>query len=233
MYRRRDQIVQAKDLKGGLCAASWFLGKDVKSVITCQATPGSKLAEKIRKEIGESPDGSCSIVMEEGGVPLTLGLKKTDPCPTDGCQFGDRECWVEGNKCSSMGSIYCITCNTCKQVLDPEIREVPSISGGIKSAHYIGMSATSLHNRHKSHREGHQAGLKTNVMVKHDKDCHGGIVQDYTVKLVQTERSLLYLSIREALLIEGQIYGSSLNYRHENRRGTGMIRINPGRAGVT
>ena len=72
LYRRREQIVQSKDIKGGLCAASWFLGKDVKSVITCQATPGSKLAEKIRKEVGLSSDGSRSLVMEEGGIPLHL-----------------------------------------------------------------------------------------------------------------------------------------------------------------
>ena len=111
MYRKREQIVQCKDLKGGLCAASWFLNKEINGVITCQATPGSKLADTIRKEIGTSPDGSKRLVMEEGGVPLTLGLKKTDPRPTEGCQFGDSNCWVEGNKCSTMNSIYCITCN--------------------------------------------------------------------------------------------------------------------------
>ena len=82
--------------------------------------------------------------MEEGGVPLTLGLKKSDPCETPGCQFGDKNCWVAGSKCATMGSVYCITCNSCKQVLDPEIKEVPAIPGGVKSAHYIGMSATSL-----------------------------------------------------------------------------------------
>ena len=94
LYRKRDQIAQAKDLKEGLSAASWFLGGDVKSVITCQATLGSKLVEKVRKEVGVSPDGSRNIVMEEGGVPLTMGLKRTDPRETEGCQFGDTNCWV-------------------------------------------------------------------------------------------------------------------------------------------
>ena len=87
LYRKRDQIIQAKDTKGGLSAASWFLGGDVKSVITCQATPGSRLADMIRKEVGMSPDGSRNLVMEEGGIPLTMGLKKTDPRETQGCQF--------------------------------------------------------------------------------------------------------------------------------------------------
>ena len=150
-----------------------------------------------------------------------------------GCPFGDKNCWVAGNKCATMRSIYCVTCNSCKQVLDPEIKEIPAIPGGVKSAHYIGMSATSLHNRHKSHREQHLAGHKSNVMVKHDIECHGGIVQEYTAKLVQTERSLLYLSLREAILIEGQLHSTSLNDRHERGKGTGVIRINPTRAGVT
>ena len=47
LYRKREQISQAKDIKGGLSAASLFLARDVKAVITCQATPGSKLVDKI------------------------------------------------------------------------------------------------------------------------------------------------------------------------------------------
>ena len=90
-------------MKGGLSAASWFLGGDVRPVITRQETLGSKLVEKVRKEVGVSWDGSRNIVMEEGGVPLTMGLKRTDPCETEGCQFGDPDCWVEGKKCSTMG----------------------------------------------------------------------------------------------------------------------------------
>ena len=95
------------------------------------------------------------------------------------------------------------------------------------------MSVTSLHNRHKSHREQHLAGNKSNVMVKHDTECHGGIVQKYPAKLVQTERSLLSLSLREAILIEGQLHGTSLNDRHERGKGTSVIRINPTSTGVT
>ena len=49
LYRRRTQIVEAKDLKGGLSAASWFLSRDVKAVVLCQVTPGSVLTDKIRK----------------------------------------------------------------------------------------------------------------------------------------------------------------------------------------
>ena len=118
-------------------------------------------------------------------------------------------------------------------MLDPEIGEVSSVPGGVKSAHYIGMTATSLHNRHKTHREDHESGKQSNVMVKHDIDSHEGIAQKYTAKLVQTERSLLHLALREAILIDGQTYGTSINDRHERGKGTGVIRINLEKAGAS
>ena len=119
------------------------------------------------------------------------------------------------------------------EVLDPDVKEVLAILGGVKSAHYLGMTATSLHNRHKDHRKKHQSGLKSNIMVKHDQECHGGNVQRYTAKLVKSERSLLHLALTEAILIEGQMNGTSMNDRHERDKGTGIICINPSRAGVT
>ena len=69
-------------------------------------------------------------------------------------------------------------------------------------------------------------------MVKHDKECHGGVIQQYTAKFVKSERSLLHLSLTEALLIEGQLNRTSMNDRLERGKGTGVIRINPSRTGV-
>ena len=100
------------------------------------------------------------------------------------------------------------------------------IAGGVKSAHYIGMSATSLYNWQKTHREDHKAGHKANVMVKHDIECHEGNFQKYTTKLVKTERSLLYLTLREAILIKGQLYSTSVNERHKKCKGTDVIHVN-------
>ena len=47
LYRTRDQIQSAKDIKGGIASSTWFLGGEVESVITCQVTPGGKLAEAL------------------------------------------------------------------------------------------------------------------------------------------------------------------------------------------
>ena len=87
-------------------------------MISCQVTPDDRLAEMLRKEIGITRDGQKRLVMEEGGIPVTLGLKVSNPIRTEGCQFGDRECLVKKGDCSTMGCIYCITCNKCKEELD-------------------------------------------------------------------------------------------------------------------
>ena len=103
----------------------------------------------------------------------------------------------------------------------------------MKSSHYVGMAAVSLHNRQLTHRQGHKARLKSNAMVKHEDEHHNGQKQAYTCRLVQRERGLLHLSMREAILLEGQISDVSMNDRKENGRGTGMIRINITRQGIT
>ena len=52
--------------------------------------------------------------------------------------------------------------------------------------------------------------------------------------IIQTDRGLLHISLREAILIAGQHYNTSMNDRLEKGRGTGIIRIEPTtRHGVT
>ena len=67
-------------------------------------------------------------------------------------------------------------------------------------------------------------------MTRHDKDCHLGMKQSYTAKFLGEERGLLPLAMKEALLIESQISGTSMNDKLEKGRGTGIIRV---QAGVT
>ena len=75
--------------------------------------------------------------------------------------------------------------------MDPEVRQDHQEPGGTKTAHYIGMTSTSLHNRHRSHRQGHNRGDQKNPMTKHDKDHHQGMEQSYTAKFLGEERELL------------------------------------------
>ena len=65
-------------------------------------------------------------------------------------------------------------------------------------------------------------------------ESYNGERQKYTAKLIQTDRGLLHISLREAILIAGQHYNTSMNDRLEKGRGTGIIRIEPTtRHGVT
>ena len=51
-----------------------FLGGQVKSTISCQATPGGILASNI-KEVLDKTDVQIKPVLEDEGAPITLGLK--------------------------------------------------------------------------------------------------------------------------------------------------------------
>ena len=156
---------------------------------------------------------------------MTLDLKVTDPHKKDECQYGDKDCWVEGGKCSEMGALYVITCKTCDQKVDSTERDNPKLPGGIKTPNYIGMTASSLHATHEDHRKGHKARNTNKCLVKHEISEHGGIPQEYSAKHIGREKGLLHLALKEALMIEGQKVGSSLNDIHEQGRSTGVIRI--------
>ena len=225
MYRTRDQIKEAKITKGGLSSATWFLTSSVSCTVSCQPTPESKLASQLQARITTTSRGDRRQVIEEGGEPVSMGLKKKNPFFKPGCSFGDQNCLVRPDKdCSNMNKVYIIRCLTCRQNLDPTIREKPSEPGGVRTAHYLGMTACSVHNRMLSHREGHRRKDKDNPLHNHDIEQHGGEVQQYQADIVGGDRGLLHLSLREALLIEGQDPSQSLNSKMEQGRGK-LIRI--------
>ena len=123
-----------------------------------------------------------------------------------------------------MGAIYVIRCITCKRELDPTVKETPALPGGIKSCHYLGMTATSCHNRMLSHIQSHNSKSNSSIMHRHDTDCHNGVAQQYQMDVVTTERRLLSLCMREALLIEGQDPKLSINDKMELGRGS-IVRL--------
>ena len=64
-----------------------------------------------------------------------------------------------------------------------------------------------------------------NVLYRHDLDKHEGMFQEYEAECIQTDRGLLHLCLREALLIEGQDPSLSINKKMEQGRG-GIVRLN-------
>ena len=91
------------------------------------------------------PENEKVLVIEDGGMPITQGLKIKDPLRPSGCIFNDSRCPVkEGIDCDRTGVIYKIECRTCI-----DIAEDPS-----KTYNYIGLTRSSLHSRMLSHLDG-------------------------------------------------------------------------------
>ena len=128
--------------------------------------------------------------MEEGGVPITAGLKKNDPFFSGGCRFGDSKCIVENGKdCATMQIIYEITCNAC-QVNVGERERCSRDPGGQEGKNYIGMTMTSSHCRMVSHLNGQRAKSSKSPLWRHDRDSHEGLHQHYTARVMDRDRSL-------------------------------------------
>ena len=123
-----------------------------------------------------------------------------------------------------MGAVYIIRCNSCKAELDQEVKENPTVPGGMYSQHYIRMTTTSIHNRLLSHVQGHRSRSSNSIMHRHDTVSHNGEIQSYSADCITTERKLLNLCMREALLIEGQDPRFSTNSKMEQGRGS-LVRM--------
>ena len=176
-----------------------------------------------------NPIGSIerTHVVEEGGVPLISSLRKTDPFYNGLFRYGDMECIVkQGVDCGKSGCLNEITCLSCKLPVDPS--EVPvretNLPGGQQRYNYVGMTATSLHCRMLSHREGQRRKYQSNALYRHDLEVHSGVKQTYEARILIREQTLLPLSIIEGLYIEKQIIGTSLNGRNESGRGS-IVRL--------
>ena len=86
------------------------------------------------------------------------------------------------------------------------------------------MTATSAHNRMLSHIQCHKSKSNSSIMHRHDVSDHNGEIQTYVMDHISTERRLLTLCMREALLIEGQDPKLSINDKMELGRGS-IIRL--------
>ena len=114
-YRDRKTIIKAKEQKGGNSPGTLFLKGDITSTVTCTATPNSSLQTEIKRSLASSDqaDGGRTLVLEDGGLPVTIGLKKRDPFWTPGCTFMDPTCMVDSKEdCSGQAKVYIVTCSS-------------------------------------------------------------------------------------------------------------------------
>jgi hypothetical protein len=115
LYRSREQVVNDCVKRGGKsAAATWFMKGDVTSTLCTAPTPNSELRDQIVKKLTGvvTADGTKTKVIEVGGVPISIGIKKADPFQKTGCMFGDPECIVEEKtSCGVMSACYQILCS--------------------------------------------------------------------------------------------------------------------------
>ena len=60
----------------------------------CQANPDGKLADMLKTALNPIGAKERVQVVEEGGVPLTAGLRKKDPFFLESCRFSDPNCII-------------------------------------------------------------------------------------------------------------------------------------------
>ena len=72
-YRDRPTIVSAKAARGGFSKGTWFLKNETTTTLTCAATPGSMLQERLKATLkaGVQADSGQTMVLEDGGAPAT------------------------------------------------------------------------------------------------------------------------------------------------------------------
>ena len=56
---------------------------------------------------------------------------------------------------------------------------------------------------------------KSSPLYRHDHDKHGGEPQSYTIGIMNSQRNILPLTVMEALFIEKQQEGTSMNEKNE------------------
>ena len=63
-----------------------------------------------------------------------------------------------------------------------------------------------------------------NPLIRHDRDVHEGNPQKYTTRIMNIQMNILPLTVLEALYIEKQRDGTSINEKNEYGRGA-LIRL--------
>ena len=130
--------------------------------------------------------------------------------------------------CSGQSKVYIVVCNGCKERVEEgpanRVGPKPTEAGGEARSNYIGMSGTSLHARAKSHLTAIKNKMQSNALALHCQKVHAGTEQTFIMKACTTHRTVLSRYKTEAVFIENQMSGTSLNNRLEGGRG-GLVHL--------
>ena len=128
--------------------------------------------------------------------------------------------------CSQQGQVYICTCSGCsEEILTGDVNDInhgtkrSNQPGGEHRPNYIGMTGTSMHARGQSHLKDIASRKKSNALWNHILTVHGGHVQRFTMRVVSSHRTTLSRYKMEAVSIEHQIKGTSMNKKQRGAEG--------------
>ena len=153
-----------------------------------------------------------------------------DPFRVQECTFKDPLCIVDPRSdCSQQGHVYICTCSGCSEEILTSSGANHGTTrsnqpGGEHRPNYVGMTGTSMHARGLSHLKEISAKLKSNALYNHILTVHGGQIQTFTMRPMSSHRTTLGRYKMEAVTIEHQVRGTSMNQKTEGGRG-GLVRI--------
>ena len=179
----------------------------------------------LSRNINKRDDPARVMIVEDGGLPITRGLKAGDPSKSKmNYVYGDSQCIVSPNhRCDQSGEVYKLQCKDCNTVIE-EDNSMTRREADMRKPSYVGLTRTTAHSRMASHLKSRKYKYNSSPMWRHDRDAHGGIPQEYTCKIIGQERKIVRLHTREALEIERLGIGQKLNSREECGRGA-IVRI--------
>ena len=195
LYRSRQEIVRQKQARLGKHNNTWFLGKGIVNTLKIQPTPDSKLKSNIHKALNSKvqADKGKTKIVELGGNPITLGLKKGQNFGGQGgCHMGTRKCTIAtDDNCRSSRVIYKISCLKCEN--NPNSEDMV----------YIGTSGHSTHKRNLEHLDDLRRGSMRSAITKHHQQKHRGEDPEFVTTVVKGGvRFNLDRFITEAIEIE-------------------------------
>ena len=132
--------------------------------------------------------------------------------------------------CSLQDKVYIITCDECLEEVTTGTTHThpiilkPTRPGGEARPNYVGTTGTSLHARSLLHLKSIKAKDQSNALANHIRLVHGDIPTTFTMRLMSSHRTVLNIFKTEAVFIEKQVVGSSMNQKREGGRG-GLVRI--------
>ena len=221
-HRSREDIILDKANKLGRYAHTWQIRNSKRNVLRVNATPNSKLANKMKAQLKDLdwPMIGRTMVAENSGASVTQKLYKTNPFRSKGCEYNEK-CPVNGkHDCMEMELTYEVTCKICKTIGGDEELER-------NRGRYVGVTGRTGHKRGSEHMNSAKTMDKKYGIGKHYSLHHSNVAamteDPVEMKILSSQPKLLDRLIDEGIRLEKA--PQLENLKSEWGRGGGLVRL--------